>query len=66
MIRGGFSREGINTALETKLRGFVGPAGTYNYTKVNHAGLSLRNMAISQIKNCQMVPVPGQNLTGKK
>ncbi len=65
MIAGGFSREAINTALERRLRGFVGPAGTYNYSPVNHAGLSLKTMAVSEIRNCALVPVPGQNLTGK-
>ena len=60
MLRGGFNRDAINRALETRMRGFVGPGGRYYYSDVNHSGLGINSMVISQIKNCRMVPVPGQ------
>ena len=66
MQRGGFSREGINTALERRMRGFVGPGGRYYYSPVNHSGLGVQSMVVSTVRNCRMVPVAGQkNLTGK-
>lgn len=60
MLRGGFNREAINTALETKMRGFAGPGGIYFYSRVNHSGLQTRSMVVSAVRNCRMVPVPGQ------
>jgi branched-chain amino acid transport system substrate-binding protein len=62
MSRGGFSRDAINSALEDKMRGFVGPGGRYTYSEVNHSGLGVNSMVISQIKNCKMVPVRGQKV----
>jgi branched-chain amino acid transport system substrate-binding protein len=60
MRRGGFNRERINTALEARMRGFAGPGGVYFYSRVNHSGLQTRSMVVSAIRNCRMVPVPGQ------
>jgi branched-chain amino acid transport system substrate-binding protein len=60
MLRSGFTRERINTALETRMRGFAGPGGVYFYSRVNHSGLQTRSMVVSAIRNCRMVPVPGQ------
>lgn len=60
MLRGGFTRARINTALETRMRGFAGPGGVYFYSRVNHSGLQTRSMVVSAIRNCRMVPVPGQ------
>jgi branched-chain amino acid transport system substrate-binding protein len=60
MLKGGFSREAINTALETKMKGFAGPGGRYFYSRVNHSGLQTNSMVISAIRNCKMVPVRGQ------
>jgi branched-chain amino acid transport system substrate-binding protein len=57
MLRGGFSRSAINTALETRMRGFVGPGGRYYYSRQNHSGLGLRSMVVSRIARCRMVPV---------
>jgi branched-chain amino acid transport system substrate-binding protein len=62
MLRGGFSRDAINTALETRMRGFVGPGGRYNYSRVNHSGLGVNSMVISQVRNCKMIPVKGQKV----
>lgn len=62
MLKGGFTREGINTALETKMRGFAGPGGVYFYSPVNHSGLQTASMVVSSIRDCKMVPVPGQKI----
>jgi branched-chain amino acid transport system substrate-binding protein len=62
MERGGFSRRGINTALETKMKGFAGPGGRYYYTAVNHAGLGLPSMVISEVRSCKMRAVAGAAL----
>ena len=60
MMRGGFNREAINTALETRMRGFAGPGGIYFYSRVNHSGLQTSSMVVSAVRNCRMVPIPGQ------
>jgi branched-chain amino acid transport system substrate-binding protein len=62
MERGGFTRQAINQALETKLKGFAGPGGRYDYSRVNHSGLGLKSMVVSQIRNCKMRPIAGQAL----
>jgi branched-chain amino acid transport system substrate-binding protein len=66
MIKGGFSREGINRSLETKMRGFVGPGGKYYYSAVNHAGLQTASMVVSRIGGCNLRPVFGPALKAKK
>ncbi len=62
MLSGGFNREGINTALETRMRGFAGPGGLYFYSRVNHSGLQTGSMVVSNVRNCKMVPVSGQKI----
>ena len=62
MLKGGFTRERINTALETQLKGFSGPGGRYYYSSVNHSGLQTASMVVSSIRGCKMVPVPGQKI----
>ena len=62
MLKGGFTRERINTALETRMKGFAGPGGRYFYSAVNHSGLQTASMVVSSIRNCNMVPVPGQQI----
>jgi branched-chain amino acid transport system substrate-binding protein len=57
MLRGGFSRGAINTALENRMSGYVGPGGRYYYSRQNHSGLGLRSMVVSRIARCRMVPV---------
>src|SRR5215216_7965564 len=57
MLKSGFSRTAINNALESRLRGFVGPGGRYYYTARNHSGLGLRSMVVSKIARCKMVPI---------
>jgi branched-chain amino acid transport system substrate-binding protein len=60
MTRGGFSRSGINNALESKMKGFVGPGGRYYYSDVNHSGLGIKSMVVSRVKACKMEPLKGQ------
>src|ERR687891_442885 len=62
MLKGGFTRARINNALETKMKGFAGPGGRYFYSAVNHSGLQTDSMVVSNIRNCRMVPVPGQKI----
>ena len=62
MERGGFNRGGINRALETRMKGFAGPGGRYYYSRVNHSGLQLQSMVVSEIRSCRMRPVAGQAL----
>ena len=57
MLRGGFSRDAINSALENRMRGYVGPGGRYYYSRQNHSGLGLRSMVVSRIARCRMIPV---------
>jgi branched-chain amino acid transport system substrate-binding protein len=57
MVRGGFSRTGINNALEDRMRGWVGPGGRYYYSNENHSGLGLKSMVVSRIAKCKMVPI---------
>lgn len=59
---GGFSRAGVNTALETRMKGFVGPGGRYFYSRVNHSGLQSGSMVVSRVRNCKMVPIRGQKI----
>jgi branched-chain amino acid transport system substrate-binding protein len=66
MERGGFNRDAINAALEGKLKGFVGPGGRYFYSNVNHSGLGVGSMVVSEIKGCKLVPVKGQKVLQAK
>jgi branched-chain amino acid transport system substrate-binding protein len=65
MQKGGFTREGINRALEARMKGFVGPGGKYYYSSVNHAGLQVASMIVSRIANCKMQAIFGAAI-GKK
>lgn len=66
MERGGFTRRGINNALERRLRGFVGPGGHYYYSQINHSGLGVNSMVVSVVRGCKLRPVAGSPLTTKK
>ena len=57
--RGSATRAGINTALETKLRGLVTPGGKIFLSKVNHTGIQLDSMWVGTIENCQVKPKAG-------
>ena len=64
--RGSATRAGINTALETKLRGLVTPAGRIFLSPKNHQGLQLDSMWVGRIQNCQVRPLFGAAFTKKK
>lgn len=66
MLKGGFTRERINEALEMKMKGFAGPGGRYYYSGVNHSGLQTSSMVVSNIRGCKMIPVPGQAILQPK
>jgi branched-chain amino acid transport system substrate-binding protein len=57
MLRGGVSRTAMNSALENRMRGWVGPGGRYYYSERNHSGLGLKSMVVSKIQRCRMVPI---------
>jgi branched-chain amino acid transport system substrate-binding protein len=66
MERGGLTREGINTAIQTKLSGFVTPGGRLRLSATNHTGLQLASMWAGTITNCQPKPIWGTAFTKKK
>jgi branched-chain amino acid transport system substrate-binding protein len=66
MERGGFTRDAINTALQTKLRGYVTPGGWLRLSPKNHTGLQLESMWAGTITNCQPKPLWGPAFTKKK
>jgi branched-chain amino acid transport system substrate-binding protein len=57
--RGSATRSGINTALETRIRGLITPAGRIFLSKNNHTGLQLDSMWVGRIDNCQVRPLFG-------
>lgn len=61
-MRKGVGREPINRALEQMT--FVGPEGIHRFTRFKHAGLSAKSLLLLRIRNCEPVPLPGQDLDG--
>ncbi len=49
MERGGFTRAGINTALETKIRGLPTPGGRLYFGPRNHSGIQMASMWAGRI-----------------
>ena len=66
MEKGGFSREQINNALETKVYGVVTPGGWLRLSKRNHTGLQLESMWAGTITACKPRPLWGPAFTKKK
>ena len=66
MEKGGFTRDGVNNALETKLFGVVTPGGWLRLSTKNHTGLQLESMWAGTIANCQPKPLFGPAFTNKK
>lgn len=60
MKSGGVSRSGIAKALSNAT--FTGPEGIYHYSPSNHAGIGVDSIVVERVANCQLKPVPGQNL----
>ena len=65
MERGAVTRSGINTALETKIRGLVTPGGKVFLSKVNHQGIQLDSMWVGTVQNCKVKPLAGAAFTKK-
>jgi branched-chain amino acid transport system substrate-binding protein len=59
MERGGFTRQGINTALETKIRGLPTPGGRLYFGPRNHSGIQIGSMWAGRIASCKPVAVFG-------
>jgi branched-chain amino acid transport system substrate-binding protein len=53
MERGGFTREAINTALETKLRRLPTPGGRLFFGPRNHSGVQMDSMWAGRIVQCK-------------
>ena len=53
MERGGFTREGINTALETKLRKLPTPGGRLYLGPRNHSAIQMDSMWAGRIASCK-------------
>ena len=64
--KGNGTRSGINTALETKLRGLVTPAGKIFLSKINHTGLQMGSMWVGKIQGCKLKPLFGAAFEKKK
>jgi ABC-type branched-subunit amino acid transport system substrate-binding protein len=62
MRRDAVSRTAINRQLERMV--IVAPVGIHRFSRLNHAGLSARSLVVSRIRNCRLVPLPGQDLGG--
>ena len=59
MERGGFTRAGINTALERKMRGLPTPGGRLYFGPRNHSGIQMGSMWAGRIASCKPVAVFG-------
>jgi branched-chain amino acid transport system substrate-binding protein len=66
MEKGGFTRDGINAALTTKLFGFVTPGGWLRLSARNHTGLQLESMWAGTITNCKPKPLWGPAFAKKR
>jgi len=53
MERGGFTRQAINTALETKLRRLPTPGGRLYFGPRNHSGIQMDSMWAGRIASCK-------------
>jgi len=53
---GGMDREKVRAAVET-MKGFVGTAGTFNFSPADHNGLDINAFAMLTVKNGKFAPV---------
>ena len=53
MERGGFTRQRINTAIETKIKGLPTPGGRVYYSARNHSGIQIDSMWAGRIASCR-------------
>ncbi len=66
MERGGFTREAINTALETKVKGLPTPGGKLFFSPTNHTAIQLASMWAGKIQACQPKALFGSVFSKKK
>jgi branched-chain amino acid transport system substrate-binding protein len=66
MERGGFTREAINNAMQTKLGGVATPQGKLRYSEKNHSAVTLESMFVGQFANCQPKAISGAAFAKKK
>ena len=62
MERGGFTRQGMTTALETKMKGFPTPGGRLYFGPRNHSGIQMGSMWAGRIASCKPQAVFGAAL----
>jgi branched-chain amino acid transport system substrate-binding protein len=62
MERGGFTRQGMTTALETKMKGFPTPGGRLYFGPRNHSGIQMGSMWAGRIASCKPRAVFGAAL----
>jgi branched-chain amino acid transport system substrate-binding protein len=63
MERGGFTREAINTALETKLKGLPTPGGRIYFGEANHSAIQMNSMWAGRIVSCKPQALFGAQFT---
>ena len=51
--RGGFTRDAINTALETKIKGLPTPGGRIYLGPKNHSAIQMNSMWAGKITSCK-------------
>jgi branched-chain amino acid transport system substrate-binding protein len=56
-------RAKINDAIEHMT--FIGGTAIYHFGKNRHSGMGVEGLAMAQIKDCKLVPLAGENLTGR-
>jgi branched-chain amino acid transport system substrate-binding protein len=62
MERGGFTRQGMTTALETKMKGIPTPGGRLYFGPNNHSGIQMGSMWAGRIASCKPQAVFGAAL----
>ena len=65
MERSGFTREAINTGLETKIKGLVSPGGRVYLTSTTHTGIRIPSMWAGRIEECKANPLFGAAFSKK-
>jgi branched-chain amino acid transport system substrate-binding protein len=64
--QGGFTRETINTAIETKLRGLPTPHGKLLFSTTNHSPVQIPSMWVGTWVNCKPKPQTGAAFAKRK
>jgi branched-chain amino acid transport system substrate-binding protein len=64
--RGGFSRDAVNNAIETKLKALPTPHGKLYFSPTNHSPVQIPSMWVGQWVNCRPKPQSGAAFPKKK